>query len=97
MKKVDYSDISMQMVMTQVKQGNIDGKGRGKSLRASRFIDAGAESMLATMPQTTNGINGNGRLGSIDVGFKRQIDQLKLNLNNQTQMTSLAGTEIETP
>lgn len=52
----------MAMVKTQMR-ANIDGgKSRGKSLRASRFVDSGNDSMLATMPQSSGGINGNGRM-----------------------------------
>ena len=39
-------------------------------------------------------INGNGQM---DGNFKRQIDQMKLNLNTHTQMTTHMGTELETP
>jgi len=55
-------------------------KTKGKSLRASRFTDVReGESMMATLPVQTDGRNGNGRFGSIDVNFKRQIDLVKQN------------------
>ena len=70
-RKIDYSEISMAMVKTQMRANIEGGKSRGKSLRASRFIDSGNDSMLATMPQSSGGINGNGRMQSIDTSFKR--------------------------
>ena len=68
-KKVDYSDISMAMVRSKMRATG-ETKGRGKSLRASRFIETTPDSMLATMPGGSSGI-GNGRMQSIDGTFKR--------------------------
>lgn len=79
MKKIDFTDISMQMVHQMKAQ--VDSKNRGKSLRASRFTDIGTQD------------DGNGRFGSIDVNFKRQIDLLKSHKNRTLAVSS----NVDTP
>lgn len=65
MKTVDYSDISMNMVRNQLKRNGENGRGR--SLKPNRLMDAGAESMMATLP---GGITSNGKM---DVTYMRQL------------------------
>ena len=62
MNKIDYSDIPLHLLKRQSHQiGGFAGKGKGRSLRASRLLDNSVEVMMPTMPGTSNG-----RMGSVD-------------------------------
>ncbi len=72
---------------------------RGKSLRASRFTDTHNDTMLQTLPvsATEGRNNGNGRFGSIDVNFKRQIDMMKQTRASSMLPANMGTNDNETP